>query len=80
MTSNGRSECGPVFVDLTGFIALISKNSLSSSGQKWEIQCAREEGKPVLGIWCRKDDRTDIAGIRIKVWTWDNIKAFIDAI
>jgi len=33
-----------------GVIVLVSKNSLSSSGQKWEIQCAREEGKKVLGI------------------------------
>lgn len=63
-----------------GVIALVSANSLTSSGQKWEIQCAREEGKPILGIWCRKDDRTNIAGIRIKVWTWDNIKDFIDVI
>lgn len=27
-----------------GVIALISNNSLSSSGQKWEIVCAKEEG------------------------------------
>ena len=27
-----------------GIIVLVSKNSLKSSGQKWEIQCAREEG------------------------------------
>lgn len=61
-----------------GIIALVSKNSLNSSGQKWEIQCAQEEGKPIIGIWCRKDDRTNIAGLNTNVWTWDNIKAFID--
>ena len=27
-----------------GVIILVSKNSLTSSGQKWEIQCANEEG------------------------------------
>jgi hypothetical protein len=26
-----------------GVIALVSKNSLNSSGQKWEIACAKEE-------------------------------------
>jgi len=41
-----------------GVIALVSKNSLNSSGQKWEIECAREEKKKVLGIWAYKDDRT----------------------
>ena len=34
-----------------GVIALVSKNSLASSGQKREIQCAKDEGKPIQGIW-----------------------------
>lgn len=61
-----------------GVIALVSKNSLSSSGQKWEIACAKEEGKKVLGIWAYTDDRTNVAGVRTVVWTWDAIKNFID--
>ena len=60
-----------------GVIALVSKNSLTSSGQKWEIACAREEKKRVLGIWAYTDDRTDLAGVRTVVWTWDAIKDFI---
>src|SRR3954453_3527456 len=39
-----------------GVIALISKNSLSSSGQKWEIECAKAEKKPLRGVWAYKDD------------------------
>ena len=61
-----------------GVIALVSKNSLKSSGQKWEIQCAKEEGKKVRGIWAYTDDRTDLEGVNTRVWTWDNIKDFID--
>lgn len=63
-----------------GVIALVSKNSTSSSGQKWEIQCAQEEGKPVLGIWIYKDDKTTLAGVPTVVWTWENIKNFIDSL
>ncbi len=63
-----------------GVIALVSKNSLSSSGQKWEIACAREEKKRVLGIWAYKDERTNLEGVRIVVWTWDAIKNFIDGL
>lgn len=63
-----------------GVIVLVSKNSLSSSGQKWEIQCAREEGKKVLGIWAYTDDRTNIVGVNTKVWTWNNIANFIDTL
>lgn len=63
-----------------GVIVLVSKNSLTSSGQKWEIQCAKEEGKKVRGIWAYTNDRTDLAGVNTKVWTWDNIKDFIDSL
>lgn len=62
-----------------GVIALVSKNSLTSSGQKWELACAREEKKPVLGIWAYKDDRTDLAGVKTVAWNWDAIKDFIDS-
>ena len=63
-----------------GVIALISKNSLSSSGEKWEIQCAKEEKKRLLGIWAYSDDRTKVDGMNTVVWTWDNITAFIDSL
>lgn len=63
-----------------GVIVLVSKNSLSSSGQKWEIACAREEGKRILGIWAYKDDRTALERVRTVAWTWDAIKDFIDSL
>lgn len=63
-----------------GVIIMVSKNSLNSSGQKWEIQCAREEGKRILGIWAYKDDRTDIAGLNIKPWTKENLRTFIESL
>jgi len=61
-----------------GVIALVSSNSLTSSGQKWEIACAREEKKKILGIWAYKDDRTNIVGVNTVVWGWDAITEFID--
>lgn len=63
-----------------GVIVLVSKNSLASSGQKWEIQCAREEGKPILGIWAYSSDRTNIPSVTTKVWNDPNISSFIDSI
>jgi hypothetical protein len=63
-----------------GVIALISKDSLTSSGQKWEIACANEEKKKVLGIWAYTDDRTNAVGVNTKVWTWKAIKDFIDSL
>jgi hypothetical protein len=63
-----------------GVIALVSKNSLTSSGQKWEIQCAKEEGKPLLGILAYRDERTTLAGVRTVAWTDANIAGFIDSL
>lgn len=63
-----------------GVIALISNNSLTSSGQKWEIACAKEEGKKVLGIWAYTNDRTNIQGVRTVTWTWKAIEDFIDSL
>ena len=63
-----------------GVIALVSKNSLTSSGQKWEISCAKEEGKKLLGIWAYTDDRTQLTGVRTVAWTWSAIATFIDSL
>ncbi|AIF46103.1 TIR domain-containing protein [Dyella japonica] len=63
-----------------GVIALVSKNSLASTGQKWEIACAREEKRPVLGLWIYSHDRTVIQGLKTVPWTWDAIKDFIDGL
>lgn len=63
-----------------GVIALVSKNSLSSSGQKWEIECAKEEKKKVLGVWAYKDDRTNLVGVNTVTWSWEAIKNFINSL
>lgn len=63
-----------------GVIVLVSKNSLTSSGQKWEIECAKEEKKKVLGIWAYTDDRTNLEGVNTVVWTWDSITKFINSL
>jgi hypothetical protein len=64
-----------------GVIALISKNSLNSSGQKWEIKCAIEEKKPLLGVWAYKADHNsppEMNGQKIVEWAWDAIESFIN--
>jgi hypothetical protein len=63
-----------------GVIALVSKNSLTSSGQKWEIDCAKEEGKPLLGVWVYSTDSTRLDGFRTVAWSDVNISTFIDSL
>ena len=63
-----------------GVIALISSNSTSSSGQKWEIACAKEEGKPILALWVYTNDRTTVSGVTPVPWTWEAVRKFIDSL
>lgn len=63
-----------------GVIALVSKSSLTSSGQKWEIACAKEEKKRIRGIWAYTDDRTNLDGVNTFVWSDKNISDFIDSL
>jgi len=66
-----------------GVIALISSSTPAATGQLWEIACAVEEGKPLLGIWIEDGYRTkpsQMGSAPCKVWTWDNVANFIDGL
>ena len=63
-----------------GVLAVVTENSLTSRGQKWEIQCAKEEQLKLRGIWPYKDDRTNLVGVNTMTWSWDNITKFIDSL
>lgn len=61
-----------------GVVVLASANSLSSTGQKWEVACAKEEKKKLKGVWIYKEDKTIIDGVPTGTWTWEGIADFID--
>ena len=63
-----------------GVIVLVSKNSLSSNGQKWEIDCAKTEGKKILAIWAYTNDRTILSSVSTKPWADETIANFIDSL
>lgn len=66
-----------------GVIALISSNTPKASGQLWEIKCAVEESKPLIGIWIEDGYRTkppEMGGAKCIEWTWEGVAAFIDSL
>ncbi|WP_424446814.1 TIR domain-containing protein [Microbacterium sp. CH-015] len=66
-----------------GVIALISSSTPKATGQLWEIACAVEEGKPIIGVWIEDGYRTkptELGSARCVNWTWDNIADFIDSL
>src|SRR4051812_32269626 len=57
-----------------GVIALISSSTPTATGQLWEIKCAAEERRPMVGIWIEDGYRTkpaEMGGAPCKVWSWD---------
>lgn len=63
-----------------GVLVLVSRNSAKSSGQQWEIECAKDEGKPILGIRAYSNDRSVIKGVHTVSWSDCNISTFIDSV
>ena len=66
-----------------GVVALLSKNSLTAAGERWEIRCAIEEGIPLIGIYVQKEDTSsplEMDGHRKIYWSWDGIAAFINGL
>src|SRR5262249_53229891 len=76
-----KTNCRARIKSCDRVIALISKNTAHAGGQLWEIQCADEEGIPIVLIWVdeqRPRLPSQLNGRRINVWSWPNLKAFID--
>lgn len=66
-----------------GVIALISSHTPDATGQLWEIACAVDEKKPLLGLWIQSGYRTKPTAMGtapVKAWTWDNVASFIDSL
>lgn len=66
-----------------GVIALISSSTPRADGELWEITCAVEEDKPLLGIWIESDYRTkptEMGSAPCADWTWANVENFISGL
>lgn len=66
-----------------GVVAILSKSSLQASGQLYEIRTAIAEGKPILGVYAQKTDKTkpqEMNGYLCIEWSYDGIATFINSI
>lgn len=79
-----KTRCRTKIRGCDGAIALLSKHTRNADGARWEMNCAVEEGIPIIGMHCQKDDKgaipTELSGKRIIEWSWPNIKSFIDSL
>ena len=79
-----KTNCRTRIKGCDGFIALISKNTKKASGELWEIDCAKDEKIPMIGIYidgATSSDKPDnMYGILCKEWTWNNVLRFIESL
>lgn len=77
-----KTNCRTKIKGCDGLIAIITKNTYGATGQIWEIDCAADEGVPILCIKTSEYSPSDstkskIGHRRVYNWDWDTIKDFI---
>ena len=83
--SEWKTRCRSKIIGCDGMIALVSKNTAKAAGQLWEIQCGKDEKIPVRGLYTATDDRpsslpSELSGVTVMTWTWDNLEKFINSL
>lgn len=80
-----KTNCCTKIRGCDGMITLVSKNTASASGARWEVACAKSEKVPVRGVYVDANNKpvvlpSEFTGVRVVEWTWDNIASFIDSL
>jgi hypothetical protein len=55
--SRWKSNCRSKIKGCDGMIALLSRNTMTAEGARWELSCAREEAIPVIGVYPLREGR-----------------------
>jgi hypothetical protein len=76
-----KQRCRTKLKRCHGVIVLLSNNTYHSSGVRWEIKCATEEGIPIVGMHIKKNKKSaippELEKNKVIEWTWENIQKFI---
>ncbi|MGU9940264.1 TIR domain-containing protein [Empedobacter brevis] len=82
--SSWKTNCKTRIKGCDAMIVLISENTRNADGAIWEINCAKELGLRVRGIYIKNGNinnkPSEMYGILSEAWTWENVKNFIESI
>lgn len=82
--SRWKTRCRERIKECDGFIALLSKKTHRATGARWEMQCAYEEGLPILAVHIYANAKgaipPELEGCRVIEWRWHSIAKFIDKV
>lgn len=81
-SSEWKTKCRTKIKGCDGVVVLISEHLKKADGAIWEINCAKEEGIPILGVYMKGcnifDSPYEMSGIKKVNWTWSNIADFVN--
>ncbi len=79
-----RTNCRTKIKGCDGMIALLSKATDNSAGARWEMNCANQEGIPLLGMHVQGDNKgvvpAELRNKKVIEWSWPGLAAFIDTL
>src|SRR2546425_2013058 len=79
-----KTRCRTVIKGCDGVIALLSTHTARADGAKWEMQCAVEEGIPIIGVHTDSKKKgaipPELARKKVIEWTWDGIAKFLNSL
>ncbi len=79
-----KTNCRIRIKGCNGVVALVSNNTYRADGARWEMNCARQEGIPMIGVQIHSTFPgivpPELADYRVIEWTWAGISAFINGL
>ena len=79
-----KTNCRTRIKGCGGVVVLVSKNLKNAEGALWEIKCALEERKKIMGFYVSNgtfiDKPSEMLLINCTDWTWDNVRMFIESL
>jgi len=83
-SNSWKTRCRTKIKSCDGVIVLITKNLKRADGALWEINCAKQELVPILGVYMSGcgvlDAPQELISIKKINWTWDGIADFVGSL
>lgn len=80
--SQWKTKCRTRIRGCDGMISIITRNTKNADGQIWEMNCATDEGIPLLAIYGNKGHigttiPNECGYLPVVDWNWEKISAWI---
>jgi hypothetical protein len=77
-----KTRCRTRIKGCNGVIVLITRNLKQADGAIWEINCAKAEGIPLIGVYIGEagvnDAPVELNGVKKINWTWPGVASFVN--